>query len=518
VARSTPAVDRAVQYIRSVLAAGGVSRLPPVRVLACQAGVSYVTMVRAVRRLVGEGRLVAVQGRGTVVAGAQAPGAGPAAGERPTRGKVGRPAFWQALAVQVSGDLVEGRFGTGSDLPSLKELARVYHVNHRTLSRALTRLGERGQLVRCGRSYRVPALHSGRGQGCVVLVARGSEAGRQVLFDERTADRLRQLENQCHRAGVALRVLPVVHRNDRLMRSDGARGFGEEEGFAVLGYILSTTGMRGPSVLDLERRLAGYAKPVAVLDEDDLLGGTLSGGAQTALFVSAGSAACGRRVGRFLRGLGHRRAAYFSMFAAEPWSINRLAGLREAFGATGSVREFAAESIDDLVSSAPEVDRMLGALGLPGVAVGDLSMATALAVEQIRRAVRQNKLQQFLAPLFDSALCDDTVTCWVGANDDVALQCLQYLHLRSVEVPERVSVVGFDDTFGATYWELSSFTFDTPTVVHTVLAHVLQPRWHSPGSGQAKSPHEIDGFVVERGTTASPPPGTAGGRRVGALR
>ena len=248
-----------------------------------------------------------------------------------------------------------------------------------------------------------------------------------------------------------------------------------------------------------------------MLDEDDTLHDVRPAGARSRLFVSAGTPACGRDAGRYLRRLGHRRAAWFTVFADDAWSRNRLAGLREGFGGeSAAVREWQAASVDADLQDSGKVAQVLTTLRRLGVTQSARSISAASAEDQARTIVRRQMLRERLWPLFEAAIRDDAVTGWVGANDDIALQCLEFLRERPVDVPGRVSVVGFDDTFDATYWQMTSYSFRTPAVVSSMLAHVLRPEWRS-GRDQAAGAREIDGRVVER-ATSGPAPGARAAR------
>jgi DNA-binding LacI/PurR family transcriptional regulator/DNA-binding transcriptional regulator YhcF (GntR family) len=403
-------------------------------------------------------------------------------------------------------EILEGRYEGVDVLPSIKELAAVHAANYRTVRKALDRLAERRIVEPYHRTCRVCRHPTQRGCGTVVLVARANTEGRQQVFDARTAEKLRLLESQCAHAGVALRTVPVVYRGEQLAAVDGAPGFGDiVRERTVLGFVAWTMGMSLPAALDLERRLSEHGKPVAMLDEDDTLHGVRLAGARARLFVSAGTATCGMHVGQYLRRLGHRNVAYVTVFAEDRWSRNRLAGLREAYGNDGAaVQAFAAPSVDAALADSDEVGRLLAALrrsgAAPIAAQPARSMSAALAEEQVTAMVRRRMLHEHLWPALKAASGEAAVTAWVGANDDVALQCLEFLQCRQVGVPERVSVLGFDDTFDATYWQMTSYSFDTSAVVHSMLAHVLRPDL-SASRERPQTGRETAGFVVARQTS-----------------
>jgi DNA-binding LacI/PurR family transcriptional regulator len=84
----------------------------------------------------------------------------------------------------------------------------------------------------------------------------------------------------------------------------------------------------------------------------------------------------------------------------------------------------------------------------------------------------------------------------VGANDDVAIACLDLLTANGVRVPEECAVVGFDDSAQAEPAQLTSYSFNAPAVVLEALrfGQTCPER-----SGPCRE-LVVDGFVVRRRT------------------
>lgn len=123
-------------------------------------------------------------------------------------------------------------------------------------------------------------------------------------------------------------------------------------------------------------------------------------------FVQVDQVGGGRRVGHRLAELGHRRVAYLQMLPEYDWSRQRLFGLRQ--GLAGHDAELAATGEID-AEREPEADR----------------------IEQVRR--------------FCQSCVEQDITAVFCASDGVALMLLNACHELSIPVPERLSVVGFDD-------------------------------------------------------------------------
>lgn len=68
------------------------------------------------------------------------------------------------------------------------------------------------------------------------------------------------------------------------------------------------------------------------------------------------------------------------------------------------------------------------------------------------------------------------LTALVGANDQVALACLDQLRTRGIDVPKAISVAGFDDLLAAFSTELTSFGLNPQTGAQAMLNHLLTAR------------------------------------------
>jgi len=126
------------------------------------------------------------------------------------------------------------------------------------------------------------------------------------------------------------------------------------------------------------------------------------------------------------------------------------------------------------------------------------------AVEQLRSdyltLYRDREILRHFVPLFEQALAEPEVTAWVCVIDYIALLALRFLADRGVPVPQRLSVIGFDDLPASLPSGLSTYRFDMAGAAHAMLSHVLRPDYRRARS--ALRFEEIGGMVVGRGTTA----------------
>jgi DNA-binding LacI/PurR family transcriptional regulator len=468
-------------------------RLPPVRQLAVMAGVSLVTMWKALKQLRQKDR-----------AGA---GARPAVRDTAPKGRRS-----DQITEQLAEDILKGVYAPGNLLPSAKELAAQHGACYRTVRVALGRLQEQGSVVAHKRGFSVAQLSSSQPSSVVVLVARGDAAGNLHLLSSRTHEHLQALERECGRAGVALAIAPYNHATGRLWDS-ALLTKRQPAGPTRIGFIVWQIGIPEQRLTDLVLQLAPLRLPIAVLDEDGEARLPAMGNLRerVKVFAMAHTLRAGREAGGFLRGLGHRRIAYISPGHEWLWSRNRLEGLRQAFSQSGgdeqAVSAFTLEGYGELlelVERGRNIQRNVTSLlasGLRRVAgrrTGLVSTVNALQ-RQIERVVRSESYHARLESLLERALSDKTITAWVAANDDVALQCLEFLANKGRSVPSQVSVLGFDDSLEVFFQKVTSYNFNGAALMRAMLAHLLDTR---PRRGvRDVGPVEVPGFVTARRTT-----------------
>jgi len=280
---------------------------------------------------------------------------------------------------------------------------------------------------------------------------------------------------------------------------------------SALGYLFHTPGCELP--VELLDHAARLRKPVAVLDE----GGLLEPAVVTrrsvpfAVFQTGVDVGPARAVARYLLQIGHSRIAYVSAFHGAPWSVNRYRGLCETYAEAGhadGVSLHAAGSQaypGDYASGMVERHGLAAFLDSCDAAEKRFPLHHDRALETLRDSVVSRfvpeEIADRLAPVFERALADTTVTAWVCCNDPVALAALHYLKtVRQVVVPGRLSVVGFDNTLDAFSSDLTSYDFNIPAVVRAMIDFVIRPpRGPARPGGHVQ---RIDGVLVERSSTA----------------
>jgi DNA-binding LacI/PurR family transcriptional regulator/DNA-binding transcriptional regulator YhcF (GntR family) len=507
--RPRPAFERALSQLRALAAearAGDGRPLPAIRVLAFRAGVSPLTMWKAVRRLSTEGVLQTVP-RAQVRAAEQREMRARAEPqpEAPVVASVSTPPAaqprWVELRDRIASDLLALRFAGTGPLPSLKELCAHYEVGRLTVGRALRALTADGWLERSGRRFRRVPARPRRIRASVVYLA--EQPGGDVLTDltPRSLGLWRVLEERCHLSNVRFVVRSVSdYLVGRLRRGEPG----------VLGYIVRNLDIDPALAERLLGRLAESGLPVGLVDE---VGQTSRlewprRSSRFRTFAIAHSDVAGRQVGQRLLQLGHRRVALFSPFEQRDWSRNRLNGIASSFArlGTGAAVAYVAPAFPDHDSVRRAVT---GAAGYAALARRIEAFRARLDPTQLsadRGALFRDPLFQSFAseavasrmrPLFESALsARPQATAWVGANDTVALAAARFLRQAGRRVPVDAAVVGFDNTLEALREGLASYDFNLPALASALLDHVLGWRTRP---GRDRGPVvEIPGLLVER--------------------
>jgi DNA-binding LacI/PurR family transcriptional regulator/biotin operon repressor len=484
-------------------------RLPALEALASAAGVSRMTMWRVLGELRNQGRIQSGRGRGIALVATSQP---TVKAQTPVRAHLP----WERVTSALRQELLQGTLHPGGVLPPVKELTRVHGVCHQTVRKALALLAEEGMLQPFGRRMRaVEAPSLLRARSDVFLIAFG-QAGQPRLSTPRSQEHVRALEQECSRLGVRLRIVTQDMILDRRQGREALLDqFRETRPLGVVLWRIVLTGEAFRRTADL---VAASGLPCAVLDETgdaaDLL--PKHRALPWRVFSMAVSTTAGRDVGRYLVRLGHQRVAFVSAATGSThFAALRLAGLRQAFAEAG----LAPQTITAFTIPQPQGLAQLAAMNRHMQATLDL-FADAVAqggprrhvfidaaeqlIEQLRRPDAEATGHARAADALASLLKQEEPTAWVGENDPLALDCLNFLQERGVDVPGRLSMVGFDDGMTSMMRGMTSYNFGGDNVTRAMLAFLLRPE-RRPRAGTPPQVVELPGRVVERRTTGPVP-------------
>jgi DNA-binding LacI/PurR family transcriptional regulator len=272
-------------------------------------------------------------------------------------------------------------------------------------------------------------------------------------------------------------------------------------------------GLPSGFVRSLVAHLAALNQPVALFSEngEPLVAPFKSKARQLRCFVCDSDFAAGRRVGHFLLVRGHRRVCCFAVFAGGKWERNRIAGLRSVYAESGLhdavtvCYALSAQQDRDITrrrhASNLRIEQALaGVARRSGVAWRPTPLSDFAATHVAERLDRE-RIFAALEPSMRRLAKDRGTTAWVGTNDDMAADCLQFLRDQDVGVPEQVSVVGFDDSYLAASCCMTSYGFNGAAAMVRMVDYILRPNTVL-DRGAASGTVLVEGAVHERSTTA----------------
>jgi DNA-binding transcriptional regulator YhcF (GntR family) len=496
-------IQQAMDFIRRAIADHRFpqgSTLPPIRRLTALAGVSYVTMWKAVSILGQQGVLTVVRGQLVKVAGGLVDESdNPTAVPDARRYAAGQA--WHRLRDQIERDVLNGAFAPGYRLPLSKQLTTRYRASHPTIAKALRELQRTGILSASGRGFSVPHVSASGGRITVCFLTHREYLDRLFAGNPAGHNYLPIVEIEASRRGLRVVIEECLYKNDQLVPLRRAAAFPAANDFLGYVYILnSPTGSER-----IMRMLGKSGKPVSVLEEYGKwpYAGLTGNSPLFKIFPVGSRAAPGSAVARFLIGLGHRRIAYLSADHHARWSTERLEGLRDGFARAGyhdAVRPYTIDiDIWGIEAARMETGRgpAAGAQSQPiGAEEDRRSRLLAIAYKDA-----DSKRRHLLA-LFKEALSDKGITAWVAANDNVAILASDFLHRAGVDVPRRTSLISFDNTVQALAYQISSYDLNLPAIVGAALSHIVEFSAGARRNGPLCV--EIDGLTIDRMSVGKP--------------
>lgn len=502
------ATTRQTAYEYLLMAAGrareqGVTRLPPIRALAADAGVSHTSMSHALAKAREDGLVDARPSRGITIPVSRAARSIPSGHAGSYR--------WVRTRDTLREEILARRLGSDSPLPNHKQLISRYGVNDRTLRKALGALVAEGVLEVYGRSYRTARARGRAPRDTVLLFARGTRAGQIEDYSGRTMGYVRALEQLAHARGVTLRVVSCRIDGESmeapLIREPGWPG--EFDPRTVLGSVVWQQDLTQDAVNHIHAWTVTHSLPCAILCEDEAPAKAESG--LTRNFMLPRDFEVGLEIARFLRGRGHEQVACVTIHPDLAWSRERIAGIRQGYadaGLAGSVAVFSREVSPRWPVEQEQTHWLKSATRAGDVASRALTRVVGhelqpVAVRGIQSACHQAVLKEFsrdaLSEVVREVLERTKVSAIVCVNDSLAAECQVLLSEQGVAVPGRISVVGVDDGSIAVSHQLTSYNFNGDAAMDLMLEYVIHPRSPLVGA-RGVAPVHVRGFVHERAT------------------
>ncbi|MBD3241658.1 MAG: GntR family transcriptional regulator [Chitinivibrionales bacterium] len=476
--------------------------LPGVRELSRTAGVSHVTMARAVAEARDKGLVVTHPGRGTFVARDH----GSLRSFPPPRSPQPK-LLWQRVASRLRSDMLDRTLSPDRSLPTSKELCARYHVSAPTMRKVLSYLADTGELEPTGGGYAPSSRSRATRSAYVCLMARASPIRPYQSLTERNMSLLREIEDECNARGIRLELEIVDYDpHNRLEPKVAFRRMPMlHEGALFLGFLIIGTAIDPLNTSRMIKQCLDTGHRVCFFDDD--LRRNPDGFVRSSRLRTislGGDSSSGLAVGRHLLKLGHRRMAFLYQSPLPVWAADRLQGMRDAYAEAGlpaDVTPFrVSRSFSEPVDSAALMRRAIEQLE-PGSARDALRRTLYRLLHPLTTIWWDENQRERFERHMDALLAHEDRTAWVCESDQLAIRVRDSLRIRGVDVPGRVSLAGFDDVAEAMFEGLTSYCFNLRGVARYAVDTLLSPR--RPGERARRSPVVVQGYVSERGSTGA---------------
>lgn len=422
-------------------------KLPSVRKMAANLGVSTGSIVKIYNELEKEGFVKSYSGKGCFW------------GTKPIGEQVSQIVESDSLEQKFEQDLESGYLNSLSALPSLKELSIHYETSLYHLRRFMSNKVKQGILKKNGIKYFFNEEKEIERNNFIYFVHRSDRLGHFFIDSEREVEVFRTLTQLACEKGISVKFVGYCEKENRLIGSDSKDVFPEKSRWC-LGAFISTWLVSSPSVL-----FSHFAKctfPISVWWENsvDILAKITSNREKWAYYNVAFGKNIGKIVGDYLRKKNIRAVNYLSPFHNSDWSKKRLDGLRQA--------------------------------GLEVKALVNTRIFSPFEVSQ--KAVKQKTSpQEYLKSLIRELLPEARPQPFVCANDWVAAVLIE---IFEEEGRGRPYVIGFDNTTESYRYSFDSFAFNVETMVKEALYHIISPSKYAFFKKQVQNP---PGKVVVKG-------------------
>jgi hypothetical protein len=276
-----------------------------------------------------------------------------------------------------------------------------------------------------------------------------------------------------------------------------------------VGILVWTLSLGVEDLRLMTRNLVSVNKPVALLDEI----GNVSLPRETTsnplfrTFVTAYTPMCSLDMGTYLVNRGHTAVSFFNLFPDLHVNRNRADGIEKRLRDASPSALLRRVALDEDMSAA-QLKKIAGKNPEYPVAPGPGTNKSSSHFLKRYSAVRKqlaliNAIPRHCAARIRAELARSETTAWVAFNDTLAFALLDILQAEGVAVPERISVVAFDDVPDAYDIGLTTYNFNISAIVNAMFDHILGgPLGRRLGNRRVV---EIPGYVVERQTSGQAP-------------
>ncbi len=480
-----PAVQDVIDWIYQRLNKSNSPQLPSVREIARQCHVATPTVSRAISLLRQEGIIDVIWGHGIYRAGES----GHNTIKEQELGSVEiKLPKWRVTAKIFEEDILNGLFDSRYPLPQIKQLQSRYTVSYPTMKKILGFLEGKRIIIRICNRYFLRKKEWKPHRYKIALIAFGTDTNALKIETERERNFFQYLFVTASQNNIDIELICY---NDYLdvprfftRNNESITTLLNREEF--LGTILNTWHMK-----DFRHGIyliANINKPITVWLETDSMQNSIiikpSSFHHISAFDISYSLIAGRDVGKYLLQLGHRTVAYLSPFNKSIWSQNRLKGLNAIFKASGSdmhVMPFVLNEFENRWSFTKKIIKKqkrkiyLSSDKLRCYINPELVYRIDNIEDQIIHLLRDNLILDYSRILIEQALAMSEATAWVACNDLFALIIMDYWNQHCISKKKRPALIGFDNTFKALKYGLSSYDFNTKGMVQSMIDYILRP-------------------------------------------
>lgn len=313
--------SQALGFLRIAIENSTETRLPPMRELSKQWGISRGVISRAAEQLRAEGELSYAQGRRIHICG-----------KMPRSKSVSQESPREAFSRRLYDSIADGSLQRGTRIPKLDAVCREHHVSKTTVHEVLREFESRNLVSKEGKGWFVgprlsPRAHTGGFSPTIILIEDNERGWVSSVQAERTVRFPLQFGGEAQRFGVRLlSVFTGTHRTPLgagYVGIEGVRKCIGDLGNAYIGALIVSIPGTNSQIPHWVTSLVRYKKPVVWFDRHDTpLNPKPSSPLYTRCHFSehAGIQACID----YLYSMGHRRVVYPYLATADSeWEGNR---------------------------------------------------------------------------------------------------------------------------------------------------------------------------------------------------
>jgi DNA-binding transcriptional regulator YhcF (GntR family)/DNA-binding LacI/PurR family transcriptional regulator len=500
--KPSPATEKVVTYLRTILDNKGATHIPPVRKLAQLCGVSLVTANKGIAQLRSEGAIISRWGHGNF-----SPSHVPLTFDKEKSEDDCYESKFTSIVNSIKKDLSSGLYPPNEPMPQIKHLVNIYGVSYPTIRNVLNQLIKENVLVRNGNKFLFKTIRS-KLRLKIAIIAFGIDYNAVKIATERERNFYRQLSIAAAGHDVDLEIICYNDYLDTpkffVPENQNLKAYLQKDIFC--GIILSSYHMKNSA--DCLRHLSLLKKPVSVWIEDHsvlALVNKYSNKENITFFDASYSTQPGFETAKFLYEKGHRSIAFISPFHASSWSKNRLQGINSFFKTINepyAIHEFVRDEfisdysfMENIIESG-QINKFLITEKLHNTLNDALHHRIVDIKLDVNSLLRDNLIYNYSNSLFEKALNQQGISAWVAVNDLTACLIYDFWDLKKIPLKMRPALISFDNTFESLEKGISSYDFNTSGDVNNMILHLLYP--NSALFSSKKRVIRIKGTVVQR--------------------